>query len=196
MKSPPAPEDEAARIATLRELLILDSGPEERFDAPTAYCTTRFRVEIALVSFVDVDRQWFKSACGLDVHQTAREVSFCAHAILSDDILVIEDALADERFRDNPLVTGPPHIRFCAGAPLTVGAGHPVGTLCLIGTRPCSLDDGDRAPARTRVRHGPGPGSTSGRPGRIGLTDHRGLRRQARWTGSPTCTSAAVTTSP
>lgn len=142
------PRDEAARIAALRELLILDSEPEEQFDGITAYCASRFDVEIALVTLVDTDRQWFKSACGLDTRETSREVSFCGHAILQDQVLVIPDARADERFHDNPLVTGPPRIRFYAGAPLKAPGGQRVGTLCLISTDPRRLTDEDLAHLR------------------------------------------------
>lgn len=142
------PRDEAARIAALRDLLILDSEPEEQFDGITAYCASRFDVEIALVTLVDTDRQWFKSACGLDTRETSREVSFCGHAILQDQVLVIPDARADERFHDNPLVTGPPRIRFYAGAPLKAPGGQRVGTLCLISADPRHLTDEDLAHLR------------------------------------------------
>lgn len=148
MKPPAIPKDEAARIVALRELLILDTDPEEQFDGITAYCASRFGVAIALVTLVDTDRQWFKSACGLDVRETARDVSFCGHAILQDAVLVIPDARADERFHDNPLVTGHPGIRFYAGAPLTVAGGHRVGTLCLIDREPKRLTDEDLAHLR------------------------------------------------
>lgn len=148
MRAPPIPNDEAARIAALRELLILDSDPEEQFDGMTAYCASRFDVEIALVTLVDTNRQWFKSACGLDSRETSREVSFCGHAILQDEVLVVPDALADERFHDNPLVTGPPRIRFYAGAPLKAQGGQRVGTLCLIDGEPRRLTDDDLAHLR------------------------------------------------
>ena len=132
MQAPLYPVDEEERIEALRALLVLDSPPEERFDCVTCFRATAFQVPIALVSLIDVDRQWFKSAYGLDACETAREVSFCAHAILDDQVFVIEDALRDRRFVDNPLVLAPPHIRFYAGAPLKLKNGHRVGTLRLI----------------------------------------------------------------
>lgn len=139
MQVPLIPTNEAERIAVLREMLILDSEPEERFDALTAYCQSRFDVPIALVSLVDCARQWFKSSAGLPVKETPREISFCGHAILTNEVMVVSDAHYDARFSDNPLVVGPPFIRFYAGAPLTVSSGHNIGTLCLIGTKAKSL---------------------------------------------------------
>ena len=136
MKAPLYPRNEAERIRALHDLLILDTEPEERFDVITTYCQSRFNVEIALVSLVDTDRQWFKSACGLAAKETPRNISFCGHAILQEKVMVVGDALEDERFRDNPLVIGPPHIRFYAGAPLKLSNGHLVGTLCLIDPKP------------------------------------------------------------
>ncbi len=140
MKPPPYPANEAERIQALRDLLILDTEPEARFDAVTVYCQSRFKVEIALVSLVDTDRQWFKSACGLDAKATPRVVSFCGHAILHNEVMLVRNALEDERFHDNPLVVGPPHIRFYAGAPLKLSSGHAVGTLCLISPRAQTLE--------------------------------------------------------
>lgn len=145
MKRPAFPQDEAERVAALRDLLILDTDPEERFDALTAYCASRFGVKTALLSLVDTERQWFKSAFGLEIRETPREVSFCSHAILEQEPLVVADALADERFHDNPLVTGPPGIRFYAGAPLRVSGGFPVGTLCLVSNEPRRLAEEDLA---------------------------------------------------
>lgn len=129
-------------------LLVLDTEPEEQFDTMTAYCASRFDVEIALVTLVDTDRQWFKSACGLASRETARDVSFCGHAILEDRVMVIPDARADDRFHDNPLVTGPPYIRFYAGAPLVLASGHRVGTLCLIDAEPKRFEGEDLAHLR------------------------------------------------
>jgi len=140
MIKPPYPQNEVERIQVLRDLLILDTDSEERFDSITAYAQSRFNVEIALVSLVDSDRQWFKSSCGLTARETARDISFCGHAILQDDVLVVSNALDDPRFADNPLVIGPPNIRFYAGAPLRLSVGHTVGTLCIIDSKPKRLD--------------------------------------------------------
>jgi diguanylate cyclase (GGDEF)-like protein len=145
MQSPPTPVDERARLDTLRALNILDTAPEERFDRLTRLAQRLFGVNIALVSLVDENRQWFKSRVGLAATETPRDVSFCGHAILGDDILLVPDALADERFRDNPLVTGEPKIRFYAGCPLRVPNGGVMGTLCLIDDKPRELDDEGRA---------------------------------------------------
>jgi len=109
-------------------------------------------VPIALVSLVDANRQWFKSCIGLTASETSRDVSFCAHAILDDDILAVPDTLADERFHDNPLVTEAPNIRFYAGYPLTVPNGSRLGTLCLIDVKPRELDDEERELLRDLAR--------------------------------------------
>ncbi|AZN35092.1 GAF domain-containing protein [Iodobacter ciconiae] len=139
MQVPVFPPDEALRVQTLRELLILDTPLELRFDNLTHAAVAFFRVQIAIVSLIDADRQWFKSACGLDMKETPRDISFCGHAILQDEVFVVEDALLDERFFDNPLVTGRPRIRFYAGAPLKASNGLNLGTLCLIDPSPRKL---------------------------------------------------------
>lgn len=143
MKEPGTPVNEALRLATLKSLNVLDTAAEERFDRVTRMARRMFGVPIALVSLVDEDRQWFKSVQGVDVCETPRNISFCGHAILGDDIFLIKDALADERFADNPLVTGDPHIRFYAGCPLRSGDGAKVGTLCIIDTAPREFDEDD-----------------------------------------------------
>ncbi|MGU3776716.1 sensor domain-containing diguanylate cyclase [Burkholderia metallica] len=145
MQIAPKPANEAARLDTLHSLSILDTPPEERFDRLTRLARRLFDVPIALVSLVDDDRQWFKSHAGLDVAQTSRDVSFCAHALLAGNTMVIQDALNDNRFHDNPLVTGAPGIRFYAGRPITAPNGAPIGTLCLIDTRPRSLEPDELA---------------------------------------------------
>jgi GAF domain-containing protein len=134
------PDNEAARLAALYELLILDTPPEERFDKIARFAADEFDMPIVLVTLVDAERQWFKARVGMRVCETGRNVSFCAHAILHDEIMVVEDALQDPRFADNPLVTGAPHIRFYAGAPLALPSGLRLGTLCLIDRRPRALD--------------------------------------------------------
>jgi len=145
MLAAPIPANDAERLQALRELLILDTPPEQRFDRIVAFARQEFEVETVLVSLVDADRQWFKAKLGLDACETARDISFCGHAILQPEILVIEDARADARFADNPLVTGPPFIRFYAGAPLAPRPGLRVGTLCLLDPRPRRLDATDLA---------------------------------------------------
>jgi GAF domain-containing protein len=141
----PIPTEDLRRLQALREMLILDTPPEERFDRVVQFAADEFDMPIVLVSLVDAERQWFKARVGLDVCETDRESSFCGHAILRPEILVIENALEDERFHDNPLVVGAPDIRFYAGAPLQLPCGEIVGTLCLIDRRPRTLDAVDLA---------------------------------------------------
>ena len=141
MISAPLAPDEDARLRALQELGMLDTAPEERFDRLTRLAQDMFHAPIALVTLVDEDRQWFKSNQGLGVGETTRDVAFCAHAILDDQVFVIPDAKADPRFADNPLVTGDPDIRFYAGAPLSTSDGHAVGTLCVIDTEPRDWTD-------------------------------------------------------
>jgi diguanylate cyclase (GGDEF)-like protein len=148
MQIPAKPANEAARIATLQSLNILDTPPEERFDRLTRLARRLFDVPVALVSLVDSDRQWFKSADGISSTETKRDISFCAHAIMQDDIFVVNNALADTRFNDNPLVTGDPRIRFYAGYPLVVQDGVKLGSLCLIDFKPRALGDADRQSLR------------------------------------------------
>ena len=144
VKPPPIPANETQRLLRLRALDLLDSGAEERFDRITRLARRLFDVPIVLVTLVDEQRQWFKSRQGLDATETSREVSFCGHAVADDAPLVVEDARHDERFCDNPLVTGDPNIRFYAGSPIRAEQ-MPVGTLCLIDRRPRQLDDEQRA---------------------------------------------------
>lgn len=152
MLYPRKPDNEALRVKTLRELKVLDTSPEERFDRLTRLAKRLFNVPIALVSLVDADRQWFKSCVGLGVRETPRDISFCGHAILGDQILTVRDAGLDERFHDNPLVLGEPGIRFYAGCPLTMANGSTLGTLCLIDVKPRDLDDEERALLRDLAR--------------------------------------------
>ena len=133
---PPIPIDDAERVAALRSLQVLDTPPEERFDRVTRLAAALFRVPVSLVSLVDMNRQWFKSKVGIDTDESPRDSSFCAHAVAARSILVIPDALADDRFRDNPMVTGAPRVRFYAGVPLHLPGGHIMGTLCILDYRP------------------------------------------------------------
>lgn len=123
----------------------MDTPAEQRFDSITEKVKTYFNVPVVLISLVDRDRQWFKSTQGIDVKQTPRDISFCAHAINYEEILYVPDAQADERFFDNPLVTGDLQLRFYAGIPLHEEDGYVIGTLCLIDTQPRVLVDNDFA---------------------------------------------------
>ena len=135
----PLPADEESRIKALHDLAILDTDAEERFDRYTRITATAFDAPVALVSLVDRDRQWFKSRQGFDKSETPRDMAFCAHAILDDGALIVSDALQDERFAENPLVTDDPRIRFYAGVPLRASGGDRVGVLCIIDHRPRDL---------------------------------------------------------
>lgn len=145
MKLAPIPPYDAERVAALRALLILDTPPEERFDRLVAFAAEEFDVPMALVSLLDENRQWFKARVGLDACETSRDISFCGHVLLEPQGLVIEDALLDERFHDNPLVTQAPFIRFYCGLPLALPSGHVAGTLCIIDTKPRHMDKTDLA---------------------------------------------------
>ncbi|BBB59553.1 hypothetical protein UNDKW_1280 [Undibacterium sp. KW1] len=148
MQAPDFPVDEILRLQTLQACAILDTPPEERFDRLTRLASHLFKTPIALVSLIDSDRQWFKSKQGLDVSETARDISFCGHAILKPDILYVADASQDARFSDNPLVSDDPNIRFYAGAPLRARNGQSLGTLCIIDTKPRILSAEDLAALR------------------------------------------------
>lgn len=132
----PKPIDEETRISSLNELAVLDTPPEERFDRITRVAATLGEVPIALVSLVDEDRQWFKSCHGLEVDETSRELAFCSHVVAQRERMIVADTQLDDRFADNPLVTGGPRIRFYGGFPIYTADGACVGTLCLIDTRP------------------------------------------------------------
>ncbi|PNM65299.1 sensor domain-containing diguanylate cyclase [Vibrio vulnificus] len=144
MQTPEKPDNEPQRIADLHSLHILDTAAEERFDRVTRIARRLFDVPIALVSLVDEDRQWFKSCFGLNASETPRDISFCGHAILGTDTLIVEDASLDARFADNPLVTGEPHIRFYAGVPLMFEHSSCLGTLCIIDSTPRTLNEDER----------------------------------------------------
>ncbi|BAO91009.1 GAF domain-containing protein [Caballeronia cordobensis] len=141
----PLPADEAKRLQLLRSLDLLDTPHEEVFDRVTRVVAELLQVPVALVSLVDEHRQWFKSRLGLDVCETARDVSFCAYALHSERLLLVEDTHADARFAGNPLVTGAPHVRFYAGVPLRSSGGFVLGTLCAIDTKPRRLSASTQA---------------------------------------------------
>ncbi|MEQ9320063.1 MAG: ATP-binding protein [Polyangiaceae bacterium] len=139
MKPPDTPATEAERLAALGRYAVVDTPPESAFDQLTAIVAQLLDMPIALVSLVTADRQWFKSSHGLAAKETSRVVSFCGHVVADDATLVVENALDDERFVDNPLVTEDPNIRFYAGAPLRTPDGHVLGTLCVIDRTPRAL---------------------------------------------------------
>lgn len=141
MISAPLPDNEEARQCSLDELQILDTLEEQAYDDLTLIAAQICDTPIALVSLIDHDRQWFKSHHGLDARETPRDVAFCAHAILGDQTFVVEDSLNDVRFSDNPLVTGAPHVKFYAGAPLILRNNIRVGTLCVIDDHARPLSD-------------------------------------------------------
>lgn len=139
MPSAEYPSNELQRQQALDRQELLDTPADPYLDILTRLARELFAVKIALISLIDRDRQWFKSRQGLEVAETSRDISFCAHAVACDDILLIEDSLADPRFCDNPLVLGPPHVRFYAGVPLRDESGLTLGTLCLLDPTPRSL---------------------------------------------------------
>ncbi|GGY15515.1 diguanylate cyclase [Massilia dura] len=136
---PPLPANEVGRIAALHSLRLLDSAPEPEFDRITRLASRLLGVPVTLFSLVDRDRQWFKSRVGTAVEETPRNISFCTHAILGREPLVVHDALRDPRFADSPLVAGELGLRFYAGVPIHTRDGHPIGTLCAMDTQPREL---------------------------------------------------------
>ena len=135
----PLPANETDRLSALYGLGVLDTGPEKDFDDIVALASQVCGVPMSLVSLVDTDRQWFKARVGTDLLETSRDMSFCAHAILGRDLLVVPDARLDQRFADNPAVTGADGVRFYAGAPLITSDGFGLGTLCVVDSEPRRL---------------------------------------------------------
>lgn len=136
MLSAPIPPNEDERLKGVIELGILDTKSEERFDTITKEAVAAFNVPISTITVIDASREWYKSCQGLNVGEAPREISFCAHAMLSKNLFIVEDTLKDERFRDNPMVTGEPHIRFYAGAALHNKYGVAIGAFCIKDIKP------------------------------------------------------------
>jgi hypothetical protein len=138
---PSIPENEEARLQALYRLDILDTPREERFDRLTQLAARVLDAPIAAITLVDRHRQWFKSTFGLNIKETPRDESFCAHAVYGGEPMVVPDARLDPRFADNPQVANAPYVRFYAGHPLVLSDGSCIGTLCIIDTRPRDLDN-------------------------------------------------------
>ncbi len=151
------PANETLRLAALKSYQILDTAAEAAYDDIVQVASFICQTPIALVSLIDKDRQWFKARVGLDTTETARELAFCAHTILQQNTMIVEDATRDDRFAQNPLVTGSPGIRFYAGAPLVTPDGFGLGSLCVIDRQSRQLTPGQisalEALARTVVTH-------------------------------------------
>ena len=148
----PVSTNEAARVAALDRYAILDTEPEQSFDDLVILAAHICKAPIAMLSLVDDRRQWFKSTVGVQIRETPREISFCARAIQQSGLFIIPDAQEDPRFKDNPLVTGEPHMRFYAGAPLVNDEGFALGTLCVGDRQPRELEDEQKA-ALTSLSH-------------------------------------------
>ncbi|MBX7205424.1 MAG: GAF domain-containing sensor histidine kinase [Bacteroidia bacterium] len=141
MISAALPANERERLEELRRYEILDTGSEKDLEEIVQLASTICQTPISLVSLIDENRQWFKARTGLDVPETGRDVAFCSHVLLEKDVMVVENALEDVRFADNPLVTSDPNIRFYAGAPLVTPGGFKLGTLCIIDKQPRKLNE-------------------------------------------------------
>ncbi len=149
----PVPNNEKQRLKVLWQYEVLDTVPEEVFDDLTELAARICGAPIALLSLVDENRQWFKARVGVRQTETARDISFCAHAILQEDLFIIPDATLDARFAKSPLVTSEPRIRFYAGAPLITPDGYALGTLCVIDRKPRQLNPDQCQALRVLARH-------------------------------------------
>ncbi len=149
----PVPKNEAKRIQVLWQYDILDTVPEEVFDDLAELAAHICSAPIALITLVDENRQWFKAKVGVSINETGRDISLCAHAILQEDLFIIPDTTQDDRFKNNPLVTASPKIRFYAGAPLISPDGHALGTLCVLDQVPRELTPDQRQALRILSGH-------------------------------------------
>jgi GAF domain-containing protein len=149
----PVPKNEKKRLEVLWQYEVLDSVPEEVFDDLTELAASICESPIAMITLVDEKRQWFKSRIGISATETSRDVSFCAHAILSKGLFIVPDASTDTRFAMNPLVTSEPKIRFYAGAPLVTPDGYALGTLCVIDKIPHTLREDQKRALTILSRH-------------------------------------------
>jgi len=144
MKKAPIPNNEPKRLASLYALELLNTPPEERFDQLTRMAVKIFHVPISTLTLIDSNREWFKSCQGLSKTEGDRAISFCGHALVEDEILVIEDTKKDERFSDNPMVMGDPYIRFYAGVPVLGPDGKRIGVFCIKDTNPREFSKEDQ----------------------------------------------------
>ena len=149
----PTPKNEKKRLEVLWQYDILDTVPEQVFDDLADLAANICESPIALITLVDEKRQWFKSKVGVSVTETSRDVSFCSHAILHQELFIVPDAMKDARFSNNPLVTSDPKIRFYAGAPLITPDGHALGTLCVIDKVPHTLRPDQKRALEILSRH-------------------------------------------
>ncbi|HKO54951.1 MAG TPA: GAF domain-containing protein [Thermoanaerobaculia bacterium] len=144
MLKPPVPPDEDKRMEALFAYKVLDTPPEAVYDDIAHVAAGVCDTPVALITLVDGSRNWFKARVGVEVEESPRDLSFCGHAILREEIFEVVDASMDERFADNPLVESAPHIRYYAGAPLITPDGYKLGTICAIDVRPRRLSDAQR----------------------------------------------------
>lgn len=151
--SAPKPKNEKQRLEVLWQYDVLDTVPEEVFDDLTDLAATICEAPIALISLVDEDRQWFKAKTGVTISETSRDISFCAHCIMGDDLFIVPDATKDDRFKNSPLVTTDPKVRFYAGAPLISPSGHKIGSLCIMDKVPRKLRADQQKALRSLANH-------------------------------------------
>lgn len=144
MLKAPIPADENKRLEAVRKLNILNTAPEARFDELTKTAIKRFNVAISTITVIDEEREWYKSCQGMHSSSELREISFCGHAMFSNEIFIVENTLKDERFADNPMVVGPPYIRFYAGVAIhEKESGQPIGVFCIKDTQPRTMSKED-----------------------------------------------------